>query len=152
MKHTCHARGCSAEVSPKLFMCRRHWFMVPEPLRAEVLRHFQPSQVQSKRPTQAWLTAARKAIDAVHLGEHPGSAPLRNVIAWSMPKPLPKQALLECGHVVEHHDWEGRTYLGAKVNGHMRKIRARELLMKLPSKKRCLKCGQSEPLFERMAK
>lgn len=30
MEHTCHADMCAAVVPPKMFMCRTHWYMVPE--------------------------------------------------------------------------------------------------------------------------
>lgn len=29
MSHTCHWPGCTVEVDPKMWGCRRHWFMLP---------------------------------------------------------------------------------------------------------------------------
>jgi hypothetical protein len=63
--HRCHARGCNVPVPPRLLFCGRHWRMTPRPLQQEVLRHYRPGQEIDKRPTPAYLTAMRRAIDAV---------------------------------------------------------------------------------------
>jgi hypothetical protein len=65
MTHRCHAIGCELEVPPNLLLCRRHWFMVPKPLRKEVWRLYRPGQEVSKTPTPEYLVAAKAAIDAV---------------------------------------------------------------------------------------
>lgn len=70
MRHTCHARRCETPVPPRLFMCRRHWFMVPEPLRAEIKAEYRPPQCKTKRPSRAWVTAAIAAVRAVDEREH----------------------------------------------------------------------------------
>lgn len=44
MKHTCHAKGCTTEVPPKMFMCLKHWRMVPRYLQRLVWKHYQPGQ------------------------------------------------------------------------------------------------------------
>jgi hypothetical protein len=38
MSHTCHAINCEVSVPPKMFMCLRHWRMVPRPLQREVTK------------------------------------------------------------------------------------------------------------------
>ena len=68
MNHQCHARGCEIEVDPALLMCRRHWFMVPPPLRREVWRTYRPGQEDDKLPSDEYLLAARAAIEAVPEG------------------------------------------------------------------------------------
>lgn len=65
MPHRCHARNCEAPVPPKMLMCRKHWWMVPEPLRREVWRLYRPGQEVDKRPTREYLEAANAAVNAV---------------------------------------------------------------------------------------
>jgi len=62
MLHTCHAKGCKVPVAPKLLMCRRHWFMVPKPLRDRVWETYRPGQEVKKNPTTDYLDAADAAI------------------------------------------------------------------------------------------
>jgi protein gp37 len=63
--HTCHARGCTVEVPPRLLMCARHWRLVPRPLQAAVWRHYRAGQENTKDPSRDYLQAAVAAIDAV---------------------------------------------------------------------------------------
>lgn len=63
--HTCHARGCSRSVPPAVFMCSKHWRMVPRALQHAIWRHFRPGQERDKEPTSLYLAAAKSAIDAV---------------------------------------------------------------------------------------
>lgn len=65
MAHHCHAMGCEVPVPARLLMCRRHWFMVPAPMRGAVLRHFRPGQCDDKKPSRAWLEAAIAAVKHV---------------------------------------------------------------------------------------
>ena len=65
MRHTCHAISCKTEVPPTMFMCRRHWFMVPKPLRALVWKHYRPGQCDDKQPSKEWFDAANRAVKAV---------------------------------------------------------------------------------------
>jgi len=46
-------------------MCRKHWFMVPKPLRNEVWKHYRDGQCDDKNPSAAWHKAADAAIAAV---------------------------------------------------------------------------------------
>ena len=63
--HTCHATDCKVGVSPKMFMCRRHWFMVPKPLRAEIWHAYRPGQEIDKKPSRSYLNLARAGVIAV---------------------------------------------------------------------------------------
>jgi hypothetical protein len=65
MSHHCHARGCDAKTAPKLFMCRRHWAMVPKPLQDAIWANYVPGQERRKNPTMAYLEAAMEARNAV---------------------------------------------------------------------------------------
>jgi len=64
-EHTCHARNCTRAVPPKMFMCLKHWRMVPKPLQQAIWATYRPGQEQDKNPSEAYLHVARQAIDAV---------------------------------------------------------------------------------------
>ena len=68
-RHVCHAHGCSVVVPPRLLMCRKHWSLVPAPLRDAVWRTYRPGQERTKDPTHEYLAAAQAAIDAVAVAE-----------------------------------------------------------------------------------
>lgn len=65
MSHTCHAEGCTVEVPPSMWGCRRHWFMVPKPLRDRVWATYRPGQEIDKRPSDEYREAAFAAVEAV---------------------------------------------------------------------------------------
>lgn len=69
--HHCHARGCPELVPPEMLMCRRHWFMVPKPVRARVWATYRAGQCDDMRPSEAWHEAADAAIAAVAAKERP---------------------------------------------------------------------------------
>lgn len=63
--HVCHARGCSTLVPPRMFMCKRHWYMVTPGTRARIWDNYVPGQERRKDPTEAYLMATMKARDEV---------------------------------------------------------------------------------------
>lgn len=65
MEHTCHAKGCTRVIPPKLLMCLKHWRMVPRDLQRAVWATYRPGQEIDKRPTKEYLEIARAAIQAV---------------------------------------------------------------------------------------
>ena len=65
MAHTCHATGCATPVTPAMWGCRRHWFMVPKPLRDAIWRHYRAGQESDWQPSVAYLNAAKAAVEAV---------------------------------------------------------------------------------------
>lgn len=64
-QHTCHAKTCTTEVPPAVFMCRLHWGLVPAPMREAITALYQPGQEVNKRPSDEYLAIAKAAIDAV---------------------------------------------------------------------------------------
>lgn len=62
MTHVCHAVGCTTPVPPRLLMCGRHWAMVPKALQREVWATYRHGQEVDKRPSQAYLAAAHRAV------------------------------------------------------------------------------------------
>ena len=65
MTHVCHANKCQTQVPPKMFMCKKHWFMVPQKLRDAIWREYRPGQEIRKDPSGAYLDVAHAAIVAV---------------------------------------------------------------------------------------
>ena len=63
--HICHAHGCSNHTPPDMLMCRRHWKLVPRPLKKAVWRFYRPGQEIRKNPSEDYLVAAANAINAV---------------------------------------------------------------------------------------
>jgi hypothetical protein len=55
--------GCPAVVPSTMFGCKRHWFMVPEPIRQEVWRTWQ-ARLRGD-PAEPHLAAKKKAQEAV---------------------------------------------------------------------------------------
>lgn len=63
--HVCHATGCKTPVPPKMFMCKRHWYMVPKELRDRIWATYRPGQEVTKDPSMEYLNTAMEAIKAV---------------------------------------------------------------------------------------
>jgi hypothetical protein len=76
--HHCHARGCTAQVPPAIFMCGKHWKMVPKPMQSAVWRHYQKGQERGAvRPTREYFAATKAAEDHVwSLENKQGKLPL----------------------------------------------------------------------------
>jgi len=63
--HRCHADGCNTDVPPAMFMCKRHWSMVPLRLRNMIWGLYEPGQEITKDASGLYIEAAREAIAAV---------------------------------------------------------------------------------------
>lgn len=63
--HTCHATGCEVKVPPRLFMCRRHWYMLPKEWRDAVWAVYVPGQEERMDPSPEYLKVAAAAIEVV---------------------------------------------------------------------------------------
>ena len=69
-RHTCHAEDCTTQVPPKMFMCRKHWRMVPKLVRQQIWRHYEPGQENffrggTIRPSEEYRQWAMRAVNAV---------------------------------------------------------------------------------------
>jgi len=60
--HYCHAAQCNVHVPPKMFMCRKHWSMLPLKLRAALWAAYRPGQEIRKDPTEQYLIVASECI------------------------------------------------------------------------------------------
>lgn len=63
MDHTCHAERCTVEVHPKLFMCKRHWNMLPNQMRRLIWSTYRSGQEIDKTPSKKYMEVTRAAID-----------------------------------------------------------------------------------------
>jgi hypothetical protein len=63
--HRCHAIRCNTEIDPNKLMCAHHWSLVPPKIKKDVSRHYRIGQEKDKKPSAAWMNAAKKAIEAV---------------------------------------------------------------------------------------
>jgi hypothetical protein len=62
-RHTCHAKSCTVEVPPAMFMCKPHWYRLPRTMRRAVWVAYVPGQEVRKDPSAHYLQVARTAID-----------------------------------------------------------------------------------------
>lgn len=70
--HRCHWPGCERRVKPALWGCREHWFALPPAIRTAIWRAYEPGQEVSKRPSRAYLEAARAAQEWIAAQPRPG--------------------------------------------------------------------------------
>ena len=66
MKHRCHARGCEVELPRSLFMCQRHWEMLPEALQIDVWVAY---PLIGDRPGPRYMRATNLAIWSIYVAE-----------------------------------------------------------------------------------
>lgn len=62
MTHTCHAHDCETPVPSRVFACRPHWFLLPENIRAAILREYRPGQERTKDPSASCMAVQRFAV------------------------------------------------------------------------------------------
>ena len=65
MAHSCHATDCTTPVPPEMWGCRRHWFMVPKPIRDRIWSAYRAGQCDDMNPSADYCQAARDAVVAV---------------------------------------------------------------------------------------
>lgn len=59
-RHTCHWPGCTAQVPPAMWGCRKHWYTLPASLRAQVWSTYRPGQEDDLDPSSAYVEVARR--------------------------------------------------------------------------------------------
>jgi hypothetical protein len=69
MPHQCHAVGCSTPVEPRMFMCGRHWRMLPSQFQKVIWHYYRPGQEIDKQPSIEYLAVAFAGIACVALQE-----------------------------------------------------------------------------------
>lgn len=58
MDHHCHWPGCEKKISPAMWGCPRHWYLIPANLRRRIWATFMPGQELSKTPSLDYIKAA----------------------------------------------------------------------------------------------
>lgn len=58
MKHICHWPTCESSVPPKMWGCRKHWFMLPKAIRDAIWLTYKPGQEITKTPSENYLKVA----------------------------------------------------------------------------------------------
>ncbi len=87
MAHTCHATGCKTRVPPEMFMCKKHWFSLPKPMRDAIWRTYRPGQCDDWNITHEYAEAARDAVRFIAARE--GVEPDVSVYDMLAPKEQP---------------------------------------------------------------
>lgn len=57
--HGCHWPGCTVDVPPAVWGCRKHWYSLPRGLRDRIWAAYRPGQERDKRPSADYLEVAR---------------------------------------------------------------------------------------------
>ena len=70
MPHRCHWVGCEVVVPPRLWGCKKHWFMLPKRIRDKIWKTYRPGQEVDKKPSPEYLAAAQEARDWIIATEH----------------------------------------------------------------------------------
>jgi hypothetical protein len=64
-EHTCHATACDRRVPPAMFMCRPHWYALPQEMRDAIWDAYQPGQERldgTAFSSEEYLRVTREAI------------------------------------------------------------------------------------------
>ena len=69
--HHCHWPGCTEQVPPAMWGCRKHWYALPKDLRRKVWAAYRPGQEINGTPTRAYLEVAREVQDWI--AQHGGT-------------------------------------------------------------------------------
>lgn len=62
MSHHCHATGCTVETKPEMFMCLRHWRLLPRRLQSKIWETYRPGQCEDWLISHGYANAAREAV------------------------------------------------------------------------------------------
>lgn len=65
MAHRCHMTECDTPVPREMFACRRHWFMIPKPIRDRIWATYREGQCDDMNPSQEYCLVAKEAVIAV---------------------------------------------------------------------------------------
>lgn len=63
MAHKCHATACPVPIPPEMFMCPRHWFALPKPMRDAIWKTYRVGQCDDMNPSEAYCQSAKKCVE-----------------------------------------------------------------------------------------
>jgi hypothetical protein len=69
MMNICHANGCATRTPHRLFMCARHWAMVPLTMQNAVWTAYRNAPKGGRARDRDYLSACAKAVEHVALNE-----------------------------------------------------------------------------------
>lgn len=69
LPHSCHANECSVATEPRMFMCLKHWKMVPAHKQAAVWKAYREAPKPGRARNRAYLTACADAVEHVAVQE-----------------------------------------------------------------------------------
>lgn len=58
--HHCHWPGCTEQVPPAMWGCKKHWFTLPKYLRDKIWKAFRPGQETNLTPSKDYIEVARE--------------------------------------------------------------------------------------------
>lgn len=70
-EHVCHATGCDTHVPPRMFMCKRHWYMLTKAERDSLWAVYVPGQERRMDPSDEYLDTAMRLVAVVAEREEP---------------------------------------------------------------------------------
>lgn len=73
--HACKWPGCEELIAPTVFNCKRHWAMVPKPMRKEVIRVYAPNLWVNGEPPEAYTRLMAEVMEWV-ARNYPGGSTL----------------------------------------------------------------------------
>lgn len=68
--HACHWPGCTQQVPPARWGCRKHWYSLPIDLRNDIWKAYRPGQERTGTPSREYVAAARAVQDWI-AANHP---------------------------------------------------------------------------------
>lgn len=68
--HGCHWPGCTAQVPPAMWGCKKHWYRLPHKLRMLVWSAYKPGQEERLDPSPRYIRVANKV--QAWIAEHGG--------------------------------------------------------------------------------
>ncbi len=62
MSHTCHAYDCGKVTKPEMFMCLRHWRMLPRLFQRGIWASYRPGQCDDWQITPRYAERAKACV------------------------------------------------------------------------------------------
>jgi hypothetical protein len=59
--HGCHWPGCTIQVPPAVWGCRKHWYMLPPAIRNAIWHAYTPGQEVALNPSEEYIAIAERA-------------------------------------------------------------------------------------------
>ena len=63
--HHCHATNCKIPVIPEMFMCRKHWYMIPPKMRKQIWTTYRPGQCDDMNPSAEYCLIAKRCVQYI---------------------------------------------------------------------------------------